>query len=258
MEKKFILKVFLLINTLGVIYSQSVSTVCKTSGIWGLFDAPKELLKPFLVDGVEFDDHPYNISANNHPLYLEFNIQHDCVAYGFIPAPKMHEFKVEIPFTKTKNIKNAMFKPLVIEDSLVNVLGSKYAYGLPTLWGSFLGDFNNTYEFTHSDQNVKARFTRKDNVWKSAITENLNQSYIYINERPWFCDERDFVIGKEKCAMDYYGWTKPGFVYNSVDIEVEFNGKYINGSLSTKGIDEQLLGGIHVEVELDISNRYTC
>jgi hypothetical protein len=258
MGKKIIFNLFLLFNVICLLNSQSVSTVCHTSGIWGLFDVPKTLLQPFLPQGVDFDIHPYIISDSNHPLYLEFNIQHDCVAYGFIPAPRMHEFKVEIPFTKTEKVRNVMYKPLVIEDSLINVLGSKYAYGLPTLWGTFSGDFNNTYEFSHADQSIKAKFIRKENTWKSNLTQNLNQSYVFINERPWFCNERDFIIGQEKCAMDYYGWNKPGFAYTPVEIQVEFNGKYINGTLHTKGIDEQVLGGVHVEVELDISNRYSC
>ena len=63
-------------------------------------------MQKLLGKGVEFDKHPYEsiTGENNHPLYLEFNIQHDCKAYGIIPAPDMHEFKIEIPFTKTKDV----------------------------------------------------------------------------------------------------------------------------------------------------------
>lgn len=120
---------------------------CRTTGWWVLQPISKTILDKFLSQSKEHL--AYNTSnplANfmkndEHPVYFEFNQQNHCEESSLPPyianltEQTFAEFKLEIPYLIRKN-KTVMFKPLIYQNSTLNVEASRIVYGLPAFYVS--------------------------------------------------------------------------------------------------------------------------
>ncbi len=114
---------------------------CRTTAWWVLQPFPKSMLQPFFPKSVELLFNTSNplakfMKSDEHPVYFEFNHQNQCKESALPPfianitEQTFVEFKLQIPYLTRKN-KTVMLKPLVYQNSLLNV-GATYAvYGLP-------------------------------------------------------------------------------------------------------------------------------
>lgn len=136
-----ILLVFCLIS---VIYGD---INCRTTSWWVLQAYPKSILQEFLSqskDKLEFNTtNPLAkyIKSDEHPVYFEFNQQNQCEESGLPPyianltEQTFAEFKLEIPYLIHKN-KPVMYKPLIYQNSSLNVAATQLVYGLPAYFVS--------------------------------------------------------------------------------------------------------------------------
>ena len=71
-----------------------------------------------------------------------------------------------------------MYKPLVIEDEWMNVLGSRTFYGLKTLKGVYTGNDNDTYHIIDNEysQGVRATFSNFGE-WTNQLSDNFKKTY---------------------------------------------------------------------------------
>ena len=73
---------------------------------------------------------------DEHPVYFEFNQQNQCQQSSLPPwlanatEQTFVEFKLEIPYLIRKN-KTVMLKPLIYQNSLLDVGATHAVYGLP-------------------------------------------------------------------------------------------------------------------------------
>jgi hypothetical protein len=117
-------------------------TKCRTTAWWVLQAFPKSNLQPFLQSSKEeltFNlSHPLAkyMTNDEYPVYFEFNQQNSCQESSLPPIianateQTFVEFKLEIPYLIRKN-KTVMLKPLVYQNSLIDVGASRAVYGLP-------------------------------------------------------------------------------------------------------------------------------
>jgi len=134
------IKVFLLF----CLISTSNSDInCRTTAWWVLQPFLKSDLQPFISQSGE--DLTFNSSnplanymnSDEYPVYFEFNQQNRCEESSLPPfvanltQQTFAEFKLEIPYLIRKN-KTFMLKPLVYQNSSLNVEATRLVYGLPT------------------------------------------------------------------------------------------------------------------------------
>ena len=222
---------------------------------------PKSQLFSILPEGVYFDQHPFSeLSNDSHPVFLEFNIQHDCWFFYILPSPNMHEFKIEIPYTMTINVSNAIYKPLVLSDKWVNTMGAKFFYGLPTYNAEFSGDNINNFNMINNEENisVKANFSYfGKEITNYNKTLYFEETYLSMNRRPWFTDETNFNANDPHCAANQYFWEKNAVLrYVNASIDLVWN--VFNQTFQIPSQEKQMLGGIEVDVDLVISQRQKC
>jgi hypothetical protein len=139
-------KIFLLFCLISIGNSE---TNCRTTGWWVLQPVSKSILQQFLSKSKEEllfnSSNPLaNFMKNDeHPVYFEFNQQNHCEESSLPPFlanltdQTFVEFKLEIPYLIRKN-KPVMFKPLIYQNSLLDVEASYFFYGLPTYFVSFI------------------------------------------------------------------------------------------------------------------------
>jgi hypothetical protein len=123
-------------------------TKCRTTAWWVLQPFSKSIVQQFLKGSKEeltFDtSNPLaNFMRNDeHPVYFEFNQQNSCQEGSLPPvianatAQTFVEFKLEIPYLIRKN-KTVMLKPLVYQNSLLDVSATHVVYGLPASFVSY-------------------------------------------------------------------------------------------------------------------------
>lgn len=76
------------------------------------------------------------MNPDQHPVYFEFNQQNQCEQNSLPPwlanltEQTFVEFKLEIPYLIRKN-KSVLIKPLIYQNSFVDVTASHLVYGLP-------------------------------------------------------------------------------------------------------------------------------
>lgn len=250
---------FLVLLSQIFLYSYAL-TKCRTSGKWVVVAVPKSQLLPLLAEGIYFDYHPYNISSDLHPVFLEFNYQHDCWTFLVLPSPNFHEFKIQIPYTMTENINSAIYKPLVLSDNWISSLGSKYAFGLPSYTVEFSGDNVNNFSMHNKEESIY--ITANFSYFGKKLT-NYNKtinflSYQNINEQLWFTDELNFNSKEAYCASNRYNWEgNTSFRYMSASIDISW-GKKFEGKYKVPRLDSNFLGGLEVDADLYISFRSIC
>ena len=253
----------LLFFILSICFTPILSqTKCRTSGKWVLLGVPKAQLYPLLPEGVFFDNHPFmkELGEDSHPVFLEFNKQHDCWFFYIFPAPSMHEFKIQIPYTMTLNMTGAIYKPLVLTDKWVNTIGSKFFYGLPTFTTDFTGDGVNEFNMVNQEEgiSVKASFSYSgSNISNFNDTKFFHDSYIRMNQHPWFTDELNFNVNDPHCASNTYFWKKNvNLRYMNATINLQW--KVFNQTFLVDSLENNIIGGMEVDVDLVISHRQKC
>jgi len=137
-------KIFLLLCLISI---NKGETDCRTTAWWVLLPFSKSILQPFLSkskDELTFNSsNPLaNFMKNDeHPVYFEFNKQNQCEQSSLPPfianitEQTFVEFKLEIPYLIRKN-ETVMLKPLVYQNSLLDVEASYLVYGLPAYFVS--------------------------------------------------------------------------------------------------------------------------
>ncbi len=115
---------------------------CRTTSWWVLQPFSKSILQSFLSKSKEnLTFNSSNPLANfmkndEHPVYFEFNQQNQCEESGLPPVlanateQTFVEFKLQLPYLIRKN-QTVMLKPLLYQNSLINVIASHLVYGLP-------------------------------------------------------------------------------------------------------------------------------
>ena len=115
---------------------------CRTTAWWILQPFSKTILQSFLSTSKEQllfnSSNPLArfMNADQHPVYLEFNQQNQCEESSLPPflanitQQTFVEFKLQIPYLIRKD-KTVMLKPLIYQNSLLNVDASHLVYGLP-------------------------------------------------------------------------------------------------------------------------------
>lgn len=253
-----ILFVFCVFISLILVYPQ---TKCRTQGKWALISVPKAQLMKVLPKGVYFDRHPFQMPIENHPVYLEFNYQHQCWTFYIIPSPNMLEFKIQIPFLMTEKINNIIHKPLVLADKWLNVMGAKYFYGLDAFVADFQGDYvNNVNIFNEKEEiSIKANFSYKgDYITNYNKTVYFESTFMSINKNPWITDGKNFDSNNPYCAFNAYSWEKNvKFRYMEANIEIQW-GNIFEGRYKVYPLEKEFMGGIEVDVDLTISPRSYC
>jgi hypothetical protein len=131
--------IFLLLCLISISHGQ---TNCRTTSWWVLQPFPKSILQGFLSksdEGLTFNtSNPLSSFMKNdeHPVYFEFNQQNQCQQSSLPPwlanatEQTFVEFKLEIPYLIRKN-KTVMLKPLIYQNSLLDVGATHAVYGLP-------------------------------------------------------------------------------------------------------------------------------
>jgi len=137
-------EIFLLLCLISIINSE---TNCRTTSWWVLQPFSKSILQSFLSNSKE--ELIFNSSnplanfmkTDEHPVYFEFNQQNQCQQSSLPPfianitQQTFVEFKLEIPYLIRKN-KTVMLKPLVYQNSLLDVDATHVVYGLPAYFVS--------------------------------------------------------------------------------------------------------------------------
>lgn len=133
------IKIFFLLCLISNINGE---TKCRTTSWWVLQPISKSIVQQFLKGSKEeltFDStNPLRkfMKDDEHPVYFEFNQQNSCQESSLPPwianatEQTFVEFKLEIPYLIRKN-KTVMLKPLVYQNSLVDVSATHLVYGLP-------------------------------------------------------------------------------------------------------------------------------
>ncbi len=131
-------KIFLL---LCLISTSNCDIDCRTTAWWVLQPFSKSILQPFFPKSEELIFNSSNPLASfmkndEHPVYFEFNHQNQCEESSLPPfianitEQTFVEFKLQIPYLIRKN-KTVMLKPLIYQNSLLNVGATHIVYGLP-------------------------------------------------------------------------------------------------------------------------------
>ena len=131
-------KIFLILCLISTV---ACDIDCRTTAWWVLQPFSKAILQSFLPEseGLVFNSsNPLARFMRNdeHPVYLEFNYQNQCEESALPPfianitEQTFVEFKLEIPYLIRKN-RTAMLKPLIYQNSLLNVGATHAVYGLP-------------------------------------------------------------------------------------------------------------------------------
>jgi hypothetical protein len=114
---------------------------CRTTAWWVLQPFSKSILQSFFPKSEELIFNSSNPLASfmkndEHPVYFEFNHQNQCEESSLPPfianitEQTFVEFKLQIPYLIRKN-KTVMLKPLIYQNSLLNVGATHIVYGLP-------------------------------------------------------------------------------------------------------------------------------
>lgn len=144
----------------SMIFFSNGETHCQTDSWWLLIPFSKTILKHFLSQSkqnLSFDvENPLSpfIEPDQHPVYLEFNRQYQCSQTGLpdwlanATEQTFVEFKLQIPYLIHQN-QSVLLKPLIYQNSRLDVTASQVVYGLPTFFVS-LNQFSmsNNYEST--------------------------------------------------------------------------------------------------------------
>ena len=81
------------------------------------------------------------MSSDEHPVYFEFNQQNQCQQSSLPPwlanatQQTFVEFKLQIPYLSRKG-KTVLLKPLIYQNSHLDVTASRAVYGLPAFYVS--------------------------------------------------------------------------------------------------------------------------
>ena len=115
---------------------------CRTTAWWVLQPFSKSILESFLStakDKLSFNSsNPLArfMTADEHPVYFEFNQQNQCEESSLPPflanitEQTFVEFKLQIPYL-IRQSQTVMLKPLIYQNSRLNVDATHVVYGLP-------------------------------------------------------------------------------------------------------------------------------
>ena len=158
-------------------------------------------------------------------------------------------------------VEKTIYKPLVLSDSWLNSLGAKFIYGLPTYHVEFSGDNENTFNMFNKEENisVKANFSYSESwITNYNKTTWFEDSFIKMNQNPWFTDELNFNAKDPHCAFNKYNWNK-NFKLRFMNTSFEINwGNIFNGKFEAGSLQEKQLGAVEIEGDFVISPRQGC
>ncbi|CAF1388256.1 unnamed protein product [Rotaria sordida] len=262
-------KIFLLLCLISIGKSQ---TNCRTTAWWVLLPMSKTILQSFIHTSKE--DLTFNSSnplANfmkndEHPVYLEFNQQNQCQQSSLPPwlanitEQTFVEFKLEIPYLIRKN-KNVMLKPLVYQNSIIDVSATRLVYGLPTYLATMHADFkSNKYSISYKQGSVEVSFEplMPDLVpFGSPETANFS-SFVDANMSPWLAFP-SLSIHHTKCASNIYDFSQTARI-RPVDMTLNVVGDILqnipSGIYTSTG--NQPLGAWQIDVHTTITSTHEC
>lgn len=242
--------------------SSSYPTNCRTTGKWTIVPIPKQTLLSILPKGVFFEEHPFEMSPEEHPVFLEFNVQHDCWTYWIFPSQNMHEFKIQIPYVRTEALRNLIHKPLLVMDTWLNVEASKLVYGLPAYLGEYHSK-NDEFSFNIANEKENIRINANFSYVGNSINNyekvaNFQKGFVEMNKFDWITDGPSFNPKDPYCAANSYSWDKNAdFRYMSAEIDIQW-GDHLKMTFSVEPLVRNITGGIAVDVDLSISSRRKC
>eukprot|EP01126_Amoeba_proteus_P036504 TRINITY_DN3727_c0_g1_i11.p1 TRINITY_DN3727_c0_g1~~TRINITY_DN3727_c0_g1_i11.p1 ORF type:complete len:187 (-),score=22.17 TRINITY_DN3727_c0_g1_i11:112-672(-) len=183
------------------------------------------------------------------------NRQTQCVS-SYLPwfSTSFLEYKYEIPYVKHNVLGGPfMYKPIIYEDTWVDVLGSKLTYGLNTHKSDAHEMTDDSYFVEYEGATLNAIF--KSNSSYSSYSPHV-AAFQSINSFPWFCKK---VLGSLSCASDQYSWEliqiRP--VTTSLSITSNFLPS-VNGQTWNFDLPIRFLGTSQLVVRLNISDPYSC
>ncbi|CAF1360043.1 unnamed protein product [Adineta steineri] len=246
---------------------------CRTTSWWVLQPISKSILQSFLSQSKE--TLTFNTSNplarfmqdDEHPVYFEFNKQNDC-EYTALPPTLANiteqtfvEFKLEIPYL-IRNNKNIMFKPLLYQNSLLNVFATHVVYGLPANFATMNADFDkNTYSISYEKGLVEVSFEPLiPNLvpFGSSGTANFS-SFVDANVSPWLAFPFSSLSHNTKCASNIYNFTEPALI-RPVKMVLNVTGNTLeaipSGIYTNEG--NQPLGAWQIDVPSKITSTYDC
>jgi len=191
--------------------NNTYSIICNTRSYWAFVPIDRTLVSSWLPSGVTLSSHPFNLSSDVFPVYLEFNQQADCYALAF-PGIKqtMLEFKVEVPYLQQNGLKGPlMFKPLVYEDNEIEVIGTRAQYGLNCIKAQEMQMNNETGEFAVIGENnlgLVTSFKPTTDQWTPIVQADFAQTFLTLNDATEWLGHN--LLQEEKCAKDYYVWNQ--------------------------------------------------
>ncbi|CAF1234188.1 unnamed protein product [Adineta steineri] len=246
---------------------------CRTTSWWVLQPFPKSLLQQFLDESkVTLTFNTSNPLArfmqdDEHPVYFEFNKQNDC-EYTALPPILANiteqtfvEFKLEIPYL-IQNNKNIMLKPLLYQNSLLNVFATHVVYGLPANFATMNADFDkNTYSISYEKGLVDVSFEPLiPNLvpFGSPGTANFS-SFVDANVSPWLAFPFFSLSHNTKCASNIYNFTAPALI-RPVKMVLNITGNILeaipSGTYTNEG--NHPLGAWQIDVPSKITSTYGC
>jgi len=264
------IKILFLLCLISIVNGE---TKCRTTSWWVLQPFSKTIIQQFLKDSKEeltFDSsNPLAKFMRNdeHPVYFEFNQQNQCQESSLpswlasVTEQTFVEFKLEIPYLIRKN-KTVMLKPLVYQNSLIDVSATHVVYGLPASFATMHADFkNNMYSISYKQGSVQASFNPLLPAlvpFGSPETANFS-SFVDANVSPWLAFPPLPLPHRTKCASNVYDFTPTAYI-RPVNMTLEIIGdilQYIPHGIYRNG-GNQPLGAWQIDVHTKITSAYEC
>ncbi|UJR26579.1 hypothetical protein I4U23_007899 [Adineta vaga] len=262
--------IFLLLSFIPFNYGE---INCRTTAWWVLQPFPKSVLQRFLSKSNE--NLTFNSSnplaqfmkTDEHPVYFEFNQQNQCQQSSLPPVianateQTFVEFKLQIPYLIRKD-KTVMYKPLVYENSKLNVAATRLVYGLPAEFATMSADFEH-YKYSISFQHglVEVSFVPLTPTllpFDSPETANFS-SFVDANISPWLAFPPFHLVHRTKCASNMYNFSQTGHI-RPVKMTLNIIGNILQEIPQGIYINEgnQPLGAWQIDVHTIITSTYEC
>ncbi|CAF3303597.1 unnamed protein product [Rotaria socialis] len=263
-------QILLAFSLISISYSQ---TNCRTTAWWVLMPFPKTMLQPFLDHSKEIlsfnSSNPLASFMKNdeHPVYFEFNQQNQCEQSSLPPwlanltEQTFVEFKLEIPYLIRQN-KTVMLKPLVYQNSALDVGATHLVYGLPSYLATMHADFdNNKYSISYKQGLVEVSFeplTPSLLPFGSPETTNFS-SFVDANISPWLAFPPVSIFSHTKCASNLYKFSQPAHI-RPVKMTLNIRGDIFQSIPSGiyTNIGDRPLGAWQIDVQTTITSTYQC
>lgn len=236
------------------------NVVCQIYGYWMFVPLSRSLVQSWLPAGVEFGQHPFNLSSSVWPVLLEFNAPTDCYSTS-LPFIKttMLEWKLEVPYLSQPGFKGPlMYKPVIYQNNAINRLASILIYGLNAVEPQQMMENNQTNPGQYAvsaerNVGVMGAFYPVDGQEEMVPVSEADyvQEYVRLNDATeWLGHD---IFQRERCAKIYYVWSN-SFV-RPVTAHVHFDSNFLTNW--DQAVDYSSEGGFIQAVQIQTIEHTT-